>query len=266
MVWSVAFKKADAPIDLFVSDAQKPKYGRIQDSILNCIRKGEWTPGDRIPPERELARIFDASVGTVRNALRNLVTQGYLSREQGRGTFVRKSIEHSDALRYFRFVGGFDDQVPALTIKCLHPPRLISEPDIAVKLGRVLDDEVFEIHRQFLLGAQPLVYVTSYLPRGLFADFGKFSPQDLEESPIYRLVENEYSMPTLATRELFGAAAATAEVANMLQIESGAPVQKITMMAITTRNTIYEYQVSYCNTADRLISREFPGLIATAGP
>ena len=51
--------------------------------------------------QRELARIFDASVGTVRNALRNLVTQGYLSREQGRGTFVRKSIEHSDALRYF---------------------------------------------------------------------------------------------------------------------------------------------------------------------
>ena len=133
-------------------------------------------------------------------------------------------------------------------------------------MGRVLDDEVFEIHRQFLLGVQPLVYVTSDPPRGLFADFGKFSPQDLEETPIYRLVENEYSMPTLATRELFGATAATAEVAKMLQIESGAPVQKITMMAITTRNTIYEYQVSYCNTADRLIYREFSGLIATAGP
>ena len=74
--------------ELFASDAQKPKYGQIQDSILTHIRKGQWAPGDRVPPERKLAEMYAASVGTVRNALQNLVRQGYLSRRQGQGTFV----------------------------------------------------------------------------------------------------------------------------------------------------------------------------------
>ena len=263
----MTFKKnTDTPVDLFVSDAQKPKYGRIQDSILNHIREGDWASGDKIPPERELARIFAASVGTVRNALQNLANQGYLSREQGRGTFVRKSIEHTDALRYFRFVDNFDDQVPPLTIKCLHPPRLKVQHEIAVILGLPLEAEVFEINRLFLLGAQPLVYVTSYLPRNLFADFNRFSSQNLEEVPIYRLVEREYCMPTLAARERFCAMAAPAEVARRLKIETGTPVQKIMMVAITTRNTIYEYQVIYSNTTDRQIYRESPVHLAAVGP
>ena len=65
----MTFKKADTPFDLFVSDTRKPKYGRIQDSILNHIREGDWAPGDRIPPERELARIFAASVGDTGGAV-----------------------------------------------------------------------------------------------------------------------------------------------------------------------------------------------------
>ena len=45
----------------------------------------------------------------------------------------------------------------------------------------------------------------------------------------------------------------------MLRVDPGAPVQKIMLAAETTRNTVYEYQVSYCNTADRQIYRESPG-------
>lgn len=260
----MAFKRIDTPIDLFSSDVRKPKYGWIQDSILNHISEGNWVPGDRIPPERELARMFAASVGTVRNALHSLVNQGYLSREQGRGTFVRKSIEHTDALRYFRFVNSFDDQVPPLTIKCLQPPRLKTHHQAASFLGQALDTEVFEIVRLFLLDTQPLVYVTSYLTQNLFCDLDKFTFRDIEKAPIYQLVEHEYNLPTLAIRERFSATGASVETAPFLKVEPGTPVQKIMMVAVTMRNTVYAYQVSYCNTTERQIYREFPGQPASA--
>ena len=242
--------------DLFSSDAKKPKYGQIQDSILSGIQKGEWSPGDKIPSERDLAQMFDASVGTVRNAMQVLVNQGYLTRVQGRGTFVNKSVEHTGSLRYFRFAMDFEDVVQPLTIKCLHKPRLGAFPEISKILGLSPKAKLFEVNRIFRLQQEPLVYVTSYLPQNLFPDLGDVSLQVFHEIPLYLFIESKYSMPTLATKERFSAVSASAEVAKMLNLKPGTPVLKIMMVAITTRNTQYEYQVSYCNTARRQIYRD----------
>jgi len=57
--------------------------------------------GDKIPSELKLAKLYQASVETVRHALLLLVGQGYLSRSQGRGTFVIGSTAHTDSLRYY---------------------------------------------------------------------------------------------------------------------------------------------------------------------
>ena len=107
-----------------------------------------------------------------------------------------------------------------------------------------------------MLRSNPLVYVISYLRQSLFADFDRFSVQTLEELPIYLLIEKEYNMPTLATRERFSAVAADAAIAGHLNLEQGAPVLRIAMVAFTTRNTPYEYQVSYCDTNDKQICRD----------
>ncbi len=245
--------------ELFASDAKKPKYGQIQDSILAHIEKGEWAPGDRVPAERKLARMYDASVGTVRNAMQSLVNEGYLSRKQGRGTFVNKSTEHTDSLRYFRFVADFDGVVQPLTIKCIKEPRLKVIPEVAGILGLSADSEFFEVNRLFCLEPDPLVYVTTYLPQTLFRDFGNLSIQVLEEIPIYLLVESKYNMPTLGLKERFSAVVADDKVAEMLLLNPGAPVQKIVMVASTTRNTLYEYQDSNRDTTTKQIYRDCPG-------
>ncbi len=247
---------SEATPDLFVSTATKPKYGQIQDRILEKICSGQWPPGNRIPPERELAKKFAASVGTVRNALQYLVNQGYLHRVQGRGTFVNKSIELTDSLRYFRFSEDFKEQVEPLTIRCLGQPRTAVCPEAAAALEMDAATRFFKVRRIFLLRSDPLVYVVSYLRQSLFTDFDRFSVQTLEELPIYLLIEKKYNMPTLATRERFSAVAATARVAGHLNLTAGAPVLKIAMVAFTTRNTPYEYQVSYCDTTAKQICRD----------
>lgn len=191
--------------------------------------------------------------------MQNLVAQGYLSRRQGRGTFVKKSVEHTDSLRYFRFTTDFDAAVQPLSISCLRKPLRIVCPEIAATLGLTADAALFEVNRLFCLGPNPLVYVTTYLPESLFGDFGRHSAQALEETPLYLLVENSYSMPTLALKERFCAVSADANVAKMLALEPGTPLMKIMMVAFTTRNTPYEYQVSYCDTTEKQIFRDCPG-------
>ena len=64
-------------------------YEHIVDQIRALIREGRWTPGDQIPPERELAERFRVSRTSVREALRALEMQGVIESRQGGGTFIR---------------------------------------------------------------------------------------------------------------------------------------------------------------------------------
>lgn len=65
-----------------------PLYAQIKQILLDRIQAGEWQTGNSIPTETELCSAFNVSRITVRCAMKELVTEGYLERTSGRGTFV----------------------------------------------------------------------------------------------------------------------------------------------------------------------------------
>ncbi|HOJ11174.1 MAG TPA: GntR family transcriptional regulator [Clostridiales bacterium] len=69
-----------------------PLYMQIKNSIIDQIEKGELQPGDMLLPELELCKVYDASRFPVRQAMMELVKEGYLQRTRGRGTFVSKEL------------------------------------------------------------------------------------------------------------------------------------------------------------------------------
>ncbi|MDI4644068.1 GntR family transcriptional regulator [Cohnella hashimotonis] len=69
---------------------QYPKYQRLKEEIVSWIAGGKYRPGDKLPSENELAEQFGLSRQTVRQSIGELVSEGWLSREQGKGTFVAK--------------------------------------------------------------------------------------------------------------------------------------------------------------------------------
>ena len=54
--------------------------------------------GERLPSESELAKQFGVSIITVRNAVGELCKRGLLERKQGKGTFVRKTVDLKEFL------------------------------------------------------------------------------------------------------------------------------------------------------------------------
>lgn len=67
-----------------------PIYHQIEEQLKAMIDKGELQPDMLLPSEREYSETFGISRMTVRQALSNLVSQGYLYRQKGKGTFVSK--------------------------------------------------------------------------------------------------------------------------------------------------------------------------------
>src|SRR3954452_2988749 len=67
-----------------------PLHHQVYLDLRAAIDAGEWRPGDRIPPERELAEGCGCSLTTVRRALGDLARERRLERSRGRGTFVSR--------------------------------------------------------------------------------------------------------------------------------------------------------------------------------
>jgi DNA-binding FadR family transcriptional regulator len=61
----------------------EPAYRKVAAALLARITGGGISPGERLPAETELARQFGVHRGTVREALRELETNGVLKRERG---------------------------------------------------------------------------------------------------------------------------------------------------------------------------------------
>lgn len=69
-----------------------PLYLQIKHKMIEKIRSGELRPGSMMPPEKELCSEYGVSRYPVRQAMSELVSEGYIKRTRGRGTFVNDEI------------------------------------------------------------------------------------------------------------------------------------------------------------------------------
>jgi len=65
-----------------------PLYVQIKKLLHENILSEKWATGMALPNEADLARSYGVSIGTMRKALQELESAGWISRRQGRGTFV----------------------------------------------------------------------------------------------------------------------------------------------------------------------------------
>jgi len=83
----------------------------VISQLREMIHRGELRPGDRLPPERDLAKLLGVSRPTLRAGIRSLTTVGILQSRQGAGTFVAQRGESptldSSPLRMMAALHGF---------------------------------------------------------------------------------------------------------------------------------------------------------------
>jgi len=101
----------------------KPKKvsSQIAEQIRSSILAGEFAPGDKLPPERELAEMFGVSRPSVREALNLLASSGLVESYQGGGTVVKSLMEISAGNPLSELIKG--EQARALDVievrKCM---------------------------------------------------------------------------------------------------------------------------------------------------
>lgn len=79
-------------LDNFIQPVLKPRlHDQISEQLNHLIAEGLLKPGDRLPPERDLAERFKVSRNSVRDALRTLEARGLVEVRQGDGAYIRET-------------------------------------------------------------------------------------------------------------------------------------------------------------------------------
>jgi GntR family transcriptional repressor for pyruvate dehydrogenase complex len=105
-------------------------YETIVAQLSQLIQAGVLRPGERLPPERELATRLQVSRASVREALRSLELQGLLSSRQGSGTFIA-AVSQDELLRAFARLTE-----EGQTLREIFELRFLLEPPIAALAAR----------------------------------------------------------------------------------------------------------------------------------
>ena len=126
-----------------------PKYQHIKDDLKQQIISGKFENGDKFYTEAELIKIYNVSSITVVRALNDLASDGYIVRQQGKGTFVSRARKHK--LVEFSDVETFPIQ--KATVKVL-----------SIKRGNALTQFYYKIDRTRHIGEDTYIYHQTYVP------------------------------------------------------------------------------------------------------
>jgi GntR family transcriptional regulator len=175
-----------------------PLHHQVYLDLKAAIDGGEHAPGDRLPPERELARRYGCSLITVRRALDELSREGRLRRHQGRGTFVQPPRLDRDIGESLSFTAemqrrGLDPETRLLAAR----PQAASE-SVAAALALELGSPTLYLERLRLAGGEPLLLEMVHLPAERFPGL---LARDLEHNSLYDILTERYGTPVVRARE-----------------------------------------------------------------
>ena len=205
-----------------------PLYQQVIDIIKNEINSGAYKAGARIPNEFELAESYKVGRVTVRRAIEELVQQGYLTKRQGKGTFVnapklKRKIRQKGDVQSFTEGCAANDMVPGA--------RLVSRTVVAAThedaafFGVEPGCELIVVERVRTADGIPVMLENNAFVLADHPYLQTLADKDLTDNSIFALVaEHSGRAPLKSDPCTVEIALADAQTAPLLEVPVGEPL------------------------------------------
>lgn len=216
-----------------------PLYRQVADLLRRRIEDLEWRPDIAMPNEALLARQMGVSVGTMRKALEALEQQRYITRRQGRGTFVVEASFEAE-LERFPHIYRLDLRRGAETYAARYCKRAASQSEL-LALGLADGRQVVEIGRA---RRQHGIYATSERLVVPAAHFDGLDEIECHSEPLlFAVYRRDFHITVAAVSETIVPWNANAELARQLGTETGKAVLRITRISRSSSGQAIELSV-----------------------
>jgi len=215
-----------------------PAYYQLKNAILKKIESGEFGPDNPIPSERDLSSTLNISRMTVRQALNQLVLEGVLYREKGKGTFVSKTKFEQRNIMSFSDLVQKKGMMPST--KVLNFRKLQAGPTMSDILEIPETSMVYNIKRLRLANGIPVGIEEVFIPEKFCPELEQF---DLTAS-LYKLVRENYLHVINHVDNIIEASKPLREEKELLGISTGIPVLRVSATYYVENGTKLFYEKS----------------------
>jgi GntR family transcriptional regulator len=168
---------------------RESRTATVREELAQRIDNGTWRPTERLPAEPELAASLGVSRATLREALRSLQEDGFVTRIRGAGTFVtfRPRLKNNLDVNF-----GVTDLIRSMGMRPgargLRTSRRRVTPDEAAGLRVAPDMEVVCLERVRTADDRPVVFSIDVIPASLLEDHSRALDR-LGQGSIYGFLE-----------------------------------------------------------------------------
>ena len=199
-----------------------PLYYQLKTLLLEEIKSNAYPVDSIIPTEKEISEMFEISRTTVRQAITELVREGWLYRVKSKGTFVAQRKIKQD---FIRRLESFNEQIertgrrPGTELLAL---EVVEMPERAAEaFGVAPGERVVYLHRKRSADAEPIVTVETYLP---YPKCAFLMQHNMAKESMYNVLAEREETRICRVSRILEAVAANAQDARLLNIRTGKPV------------------------------------------
>jgi GntR family transcriptional regulator len=226
-----------------LSTAHSPKYVQLAELFRQRIAKGVWRHGERLPTLEQLCKEYGIARVTARQAMDQLVREGLVVAQRGRGTFVTGELRHDHWLRVETTLAKLgevyrDTQPTILTIDESDSARApLLQPDDGVPAERYI-----YMRRVHAREGRPYCVIGIHLDADVFAR----NPLAFRTGTVIPLLTGMRGLKIASARQVLTIGTADLEVARHLGVPVNAPVAEVRrVVTAAKRRVIYVAEVTY---------------------
>jgi len=220
---------------------QRPLYLQIMNILKDRILHGVYPIGSNIPSEPQLEQEFNVSKITIRNAIKEMVQDGYLEKGSGKGTKVIRNTSVSKLSKWKRFTEVLVDEGHRIRKEPLITEVVSNEE--GSELYKLFGESCLRVERLYHLNDMPYIHYTHYITMRV----AKIELSDLNAQSLYELLE-EQEVNLEKYRDEFAVGTASSHVEQALQVKEGTPLLNRLRFSYDEKGELIEYSHGYYNT------------------
>lgn len=197
-----------------------PFYFQIMTQIKQQVKTGILKPGDMIPSEAELGKIYGVSRTTVRQALDRLSDEQLIIRRRGKGSFVAEMKLQRDLNHLY----SFTDDMRALNVKAyskiIQSKVVKAKEEFRALLSLHIESEVYELIRLRYASDDPLLLERTYVPYYLCPGIEK---EDFQSTSLYNVLRTKFHLNMSNAVETYEAVKMSKEEGKLLNCATASP-------------------------------------------
>ena len=222
-----------------------PVYLQILQDLRHRIASGAWRIGDRMPTDEAMMQEFGVSRFTVRAALDVLVADGIVQRYRSRGTFVVAKPGGQDGWTLSSLEDIMMGSFPTLP-EIIESRLVAADAGAEAALGLEKRAKILRIRALRCVDGAPYAFSSIHIPAWIASALPQNWPQRLRKISIVNMLEEGAGMAVAKAIQVASATRAEGPVAELLEIEAGAPLLTLERTYLTREGRAIEHAEILC--------------------